>query len=67
MVEEQAKGFELIKRNVNEQDCWSARDLMPLLGYEKWETFSNVIKKAQIACANLFCSFLVISLTLRFF
>lgn len=52
MVEEQAKGFELIKRNVNEQDCWSARDLMPLLGYEKWETFSNVIKKAQIACAN---------------
>ena len=45
MVEEQAKGFELIKRNVNEQDCWSARDLMPLLGYEKWETFSNVMRK----------------------
>lgn len=52
MIDEQSKAFEVIKRNINDEDCWSARQLMPILGYEKWETFSNVIKKAQTACAN---------------
>ena len=29
---------------------WLARDLQPLLGYERWENFSKVIEKAKIAC-----------------
>lgn len=29
---------------------WSARDLMPLLGYEKWERFADSIARAQITC-----------------
>ena len=33
-------------------ECWSARDLQPLLGYSKWENFSKVIEKAKEACRN---------------
>lgn len=33
-------------------ECWSARDLQHLLGYSKWENFSNVIDKAKDACEN---------------
>jgi len=29
---------------------WLARDLQPLLGYERWENFSKVIEKAKVAC-----------------
>lgn len=34
-------------------ECWSARDLQKLLGYSKWENFSNVIAKAKDACNNV--------------
>lgn len=30
-------------------DFWSARDLMPLLGYEKWERFADAIERAVTA------------------
>lgn len=30
-------------------EYWSARDLMPLLGYEKWERFSDAIERAIAA------------------
>jgi len=33
-------------------DRWSARDLMPLLGYEKWERFGDAIERAKMTCAN---------------
>ncbi len=34
-------------------EFWSARELMPLLGYKKeWRYFRDVIKKAQSACKN---------------
>ena len=31
---------------------WSARDLMSLLGYDKWERFEGVINRAIVACEN---------------
>ncbi len=31
-------------------ECWSARELQEILGYTKWENFSNVIGKAKTAC-----------------
>ena len=31
-------------------EYWSARELMPILEYSKWERFSNVIDNAKIAC-----------------
>jgi DNA-damage-inducible protein D len=33
-------------------ECWSARELQGLLGYSKWENFSNVIDKAKESCSN---------------
>ena len=30
--------------------CWSARDLCPVLGYARWETFVTIIKRAVAAC-----------------
>ena len=33
-------------------EIWFARDLMGLLGYDRWENFSQVIVKAKVACAN---------------
>ncbi len=51
ILTEPAKDFESIKK-INEEDVeyWEARELMPLLGYDKWENFKKVIKKAKSAC-----------------
>jgi hypothetical protein len=40
--------FDSIRR-IDEQgkEYWSARELMPLLGYSKWENFKNVIEVAK--------------------
>lgn len=48
----QAPDFDSIKQtNVYDMEYWSARDLMPLLGYgRKWQNFVRVIEKAMIAC-----------------
>jgi hypothetical protein len=42
-------------RHVNPygEEFWSARDLMPLLVYYKWERFEGVIERAKAACRNL--------------
>ena len=44
--------FDSIKQvNPYGMEYWSARDLMPLLGYgKKWQNFEEVIKKAMTAC-----------------
>ena len=34
----------------NNLEFWFARDLQHLLGYSKWENFSNAITKAKTAC-----------------
>ena len=36
----------------NGTEYWSARALAPVLGYEKWERFSDTIDRARLACAN---------------
>ena len=48
--------FESI-RHIDEEGCeyWEARELMPLLEYDKWENFHKVIKNAMIACKNSGC------------
>jgi DNA-damage-inducible protein D len=45
--------FEQIKK-VNEfgQEYWSARDLMPLLGYSRWENFEVAISRAKTSCKS---------------
>lgn len=51
-VKDLFKKFESIVCEYNEVECWSARELQLLLGYAKWDKFSNVINKAKEACTN---------------
>jgi DNA-damage-inducible protein D len=44
--------FDSIKQTDHAGDWWSARDLMPLLGYEKWERFESAIERARAAIEN---------------
>jgi DNA-damage-inducible protein D len=45
--------FEKIKK-INEygSEYWLARDLQVVLGYKRWDKFSNVIENAKQACIN---------------
>ena len=47
------KNFEDIKKiDENGIEYWEARELMPVLGYEKWSNFEKVvIEKAKISCS----------------
>lgn len=44
--------FERAACEVENVECWSARELQQLLGYSKWENFEKVIQKAKDACKN---------------
>lgn len=33
-------------------EFWSARDLMPLLGYDRWENLSSAIERAMLTASN---------------
>ena len=46
--------FNDISNVLEDQDVefWYARDLQKILGYDRWENFSNVIEKAKKACQN---------------
>lgn len=41
--------FDAIRRTDEHGEYWSARDLMPLLGYTKWERFEDSIDRALIS------------------
>ena len=34
-------------------EYWSARELAPLLGYDRWERFEDTIERAKAACLNM--------------
>jgi DNA-damage-inducible protein D len=44
--------FEAAVGDVDGVECWSARELQPLLGYTQWRNFVNIIDKAKEACTN---------------
>lgn len=44
--------FEQAACEINQVECWSARELCPLLGYTQWRNFVNVIDKAKSSCQN---------------
>ena len=46
------KSFEDAVCTIEETECWSARELSKLLGYQQWRNFSSVIEKAKEACNN---------------
>lgn len=50
-MEAQSPNFESIKQvSPYEIEYWSARDLVPLLGYDKWQNFDIVIQRAMTIC-----------------
>lgn len=44
--------FEKAAIDLDDVECWSARELQPLLGYAQWRNFENTIEKAKQACQN---------------
>jgi Phage antirepressor protein KilAC domain. len=49
-----ASPFDAIRHTrPNGGEYWSARELMPLLGYDKWERFEDAIERAAYAMKNL--------------
>lgn len=45
--------FDAIRRTREDgATYWSARDLMPLLGYDKWERFADAVERAALAIRN---------------
>lgn len=45
--------FDAIKQvDPDGDELWSARDLMRLLGYDRWENMATVIARAKVAAAN---------------
>ena len=52
LIQELFEKFENAAYNIEEVECWSARELQFLLGYSKWENFIKVIDKAKESCTN---------------
>src|SRR5262249_15546364 len=49
----QPSKFDLIMQaNPHGAEYWSARDLMKMLGYARWESFENVIERAKEVCKS---------------
>ena len=46
------KSYEDAVCTIDNTECWSARELCTLLGYQQWRNFSNVIDKAKETCNN---------------
>ena len=46
------KSFELIKKQQDGFEFWSARELAPHLGYKTWAKFLEVLKRAKEACTT---------------
>ena len=44
--------FEKAAVTIENVECWSARDLYPILGYSQWRNFMNAVDKAKEACIN---------------
>lgn len=44
--------FDSIRCQDDTGEWWSARELMPLMGYDKWERFVDAIDRARVAASN---------------
>ncbi|MEN7550437.1 DNA damage-inducible protein D [Rapidithrix thailandica] len=51
-INQMREAFETVAQHHNNVEFWLARDLQSLLGYTKWDKFTNVLEKAQTACEN---------------
>lgn len=51
-IQDLFNSFESIAIEYEGVECWSARELYPLLGYAKWERFKDVLTRAKESCEN---------------
>ena len=51
-IQELFNSFESIAIDYNGVECWSARELYPVLGYAKWERFKDALARAKDSCLN---------------
>lgn len=52
LINKTKKDLESVRKEKNNFEYWSARELMEILGYKKWQKFVEVIEKAKIACVK---------------
>lgn len=50
MIAELLQQFEAACYEIKGVECWSARELQNILGYSRWENFTNAIEKAKVTC-----------------
>jgi DNA-damage-inducible protein D len=49
-IQNNLESIKRVTRDQNPMEFWSARDLMPMLGYIKWQKFTEAIERAKEAC-----------------
>lgn len=51
-IQELFNSFESIAIEYDGVECWSARELAPVMGYVQWRNFTAIIKKAKESASN---------------
>lgn len=49
-IQHNLESIRKVTQDENPMEFWSARDLMPMLGYVKWQKFTEAIERAKDAC-----------------
>ena len=51
-IQDLFNSFENIAIEYDSVECWSARELAPVMGYAQWRNFSSIIEKAKESAIN---------------
>ena len=51
-IQELFNSFESIAIEYEGVECWSARELAPVMGYVQWRNFTAIIEKAKASATN---------------
>ncbi len=51
-IQELFNSFESIAIEYDGVECWSARELAPVMGYVQWRNFQSIIEKARESAIN---------------
>jgi len=49
-IQQNLESIKRVTQDAEAMEFWSARDLMPMLGYNTWQKFSEAIERAKEAC-----------------
>ena len=51
-IQDLFNNFESIAIEYDGVECWSARELAPVMGYAQWRNFQSIIEKAKESATN---------------